>query len=72
LWAALVSECIRAVCFEEQAIDWKQTVHKADVDKAAEILIKRRDVHLDQLADKMLAKREWLEEGGKRIEVIWL
>jgi hypothetical protein len=47
----------RELCFEEQAIDWKQTVHKADVDQIAEILIKRRDVHLDQLSDKLTEPR---------------
>jgi hypothetical protein len=53
----LVNALGRELCFEEQAIDWKQTVHKADVDKAAEVLIKRRDVHLDQLADKLTEPR---------------
>jgi hypothetical protein len=53
----LVNALGRELCFEEQAIDWKQTVHKADVDLATEILIKRRDVHLDQLADKLTEPR---------------
>ncbi len=53
----LVNALGRELCFEEQAIDWKQTVHKADVDKVADILIKRRDVHLDQLADKLTEPR---------------
>jgi len=53
----LVNALGRELCFEEQAIDWKQTVHKADVDKAVEILIQRRDVHLDQLADKLTEPR---------------
>jgi len=53
----LVNALGRELCFEEQAIDWKQTVHKVDVERAAEILIKRRDVHLDQLADKLTEPR---------------
>jgi AAA+ ATPase superfamily predicted ATPase len=53
----LVNAFGRELCFEEQAIDWKQTVHKADVDQIAEILIKRRDVHLDQLSDKLTEPR---------------
>jgi hypothetical protein len=53
----LVNALGRELCFEEQAIDWQQTVHKADVETAAEILMKRRDVHLDQLADKLTEHR---------------
>ncbi|HID99490.1 MAG TPA: AAA family ATPase [Thiotrichaceae bacterium] len=53
----LVNALGRELCFDEQAIDWKQTVHKADVETAAEILIVRRDVHLDQLADKLTEPR---------------
>jgi len=53
----LVNALGRELCFEEQAIDRTQTVNKADVDKAAEILIARRDVHLDQLADKLTEPR---------------
>ncbi|MDM8562283.1 ATP-binding protein, partial [Candidatus Marithioploca araucensis] len=53
----LVNAIGRELCFEEQAIDWKQTVHKADIDKVADILIKRRDVHLDQLSDKLTEPR---------------
>jgi hypothetical protein len=53
----LVNALGRELCFDEQAIDWKQTVHKADVETAAEILIARRDVHLDQLADKLTEPR---------------
>jgi hypothetical protein len=53
----LVNALGRELCFEEQAIDWKQTVHKADIDKVADILIKRRDVHLDQLSDKLTEPR---------------
>lgn len=53
----LVNALGRELCFDEQAIDWEQTIHKADVDTATEILIKRRDVHLDQLADKLTEPR---------------
>jgi len=53
----LVNALGRELCFEEYSIDWKQTVNKADVDNAAEILIKRRDVHLDQLSDKLTEPR---------------
>ena len=53
----LVNALGRELCFEEHAIDWKQTVNKADVEQAAEILIQRRDVHLDQLADKLTEPR---------------
>jgi len=53
----LVNALGRELCFEEQAIDWNKKVNKADVDNAAEILIKRRDVHLDQLADKLTEPR---------------
>ncbi|MCP4702459.1 MAG: ATP-binding protein, partial [Gammaproteobacteria bacterium] len=53
----LVNALGRELCFDEQAIDWKEKVTKADVDNAAEILIQRRDVHLDQLADKLTEPR---------------
>jgi len=53
----LVNALGRELCFDEYAIDWKETVHKADIDTAAEILIARRDVHLDQLADKLTEPR---------------
>jgi len=53
----LVNALGRELCFEEQAISWKQTVQKADVERAAEILIARCDVHLDQLADKLTEPR---------------
>ncbi|TGN99787.1 hypothetical protein PN36_33490, partial [Candidatus Thiomargarita nelsonii] len=53
----LVNALGRELCFDEQAIDWKDKVTKADVDNAAEILIQRRDVHLDQLADKLTEPR---------------
>ncbi len=51
----LVNALGRELCFDEHAIDGKVT--KADVDNAAEILIQRRDVHLDQLADKLTEPR---------------
>jgi hypothetical protein len=50
----LVNALGRELCFEEQAIAFEQTVTETDVDNAGEILIKRRDVHLDQLADKLM------------------
>jgi hypothetical protein len=53
----LVNALGRELCFNEYAIDWKQTVSKEDVNYAAEILIKRRDTHLDQLADKLTEPR---------------
>lgn len=53
----LVNALGRELGFDEQAIDWKKKVTKADVDNAAEILIQRRDVHLDQLADKLTEPR---------------
>jgi len=53
----LVNALGRELCFEEHAIDWTQTVNKADVEQVAEILIARRDVHLDQLADKLTEPR---------------
>jgi len=49
----LVNALGRELCFDDYAIFWNQTVTKEDVNNAAEILIKRRDVHLDQLADKL-------------------
>ncbi len=53
----LVNALGRELCFEEQAIAYEQSVTETDVDNAAEILIKRRDVHLDQLADKLTEPR---------------
>ncbi len=53
----LVNALGRELAFDEQAIDWNEKVTKADVDNAAEILIQRRDVHLDQLADKLTEPR---------------
>jgi hypothetical protein len=53
----LVNALARELCFDDYAIPWEQTVTKEDVNNAAEILIKRRDVHLDQLADKLTEPR---------------
>ncbi|MCP4699161.1 MAG: ATP-binding protein, partial [Gammaproteobacteria bacterium] len=53
----LVNALGRELCFEEQAVSRTQTVTEADIDRAAEILIQRRDVHLDQLADKLTEPR---------------
>lgn len=53
----LVNALGRELCFEEQAIPVEQAVTEIDVDNATEILIKRRDVHLDQLADKLTEPR---------------
>jgi len=53
----LVNALGREMCFDESAIAWSQTVTETDVDNAAEILIARRDVHLDQLADKLTEPR---------------
>ena len=53
----LVNALARELCFDDYAIPWEQTITKEDVNNAAEILIKRRDVHLDQLADKLTEPR---------------
>ncbi len=53
----LVNALGRELCFDEHAIPWEKTVTKADVDEMVEILIQRRDVHLDQLADKLTEPR---------------
>jgi hypothetical protein len=53
----LVNALGRELCFDDYAIPWEQKIIKADVDNAAEILIERRDVHLDQLADKLTEPR---------------
>jgi len=53
----LVNALARELCFDDYAIAWEKTVNKTDVNNAAEILIKRRDVHLDQLADKLTEPR---------------
>jgi len=53
----LVNAFGRELCFDEHAIDWKNTITVSDVDKIKEVLILRRDVHLDQLADKLTEPR---------------
>jgi len=53
----LVNALGRELCFEEQAVAYEQSVTEREVDNAAEILIQRRDVHLDQLADKLTEPR---------------
>ena len=50
----LVNALGRELCFEEFAVPQDQEVTEADVENAIEILIKRRDVHLDQLAHKLM------------------
>jgi hypothetical protein len=47
----------RELCFDDYAIPWDQEVTATDVDEKVEILIQRRDVHLDQLADKLTEPR---------------
>ncbi len=53
----LVNALGRELCFEAKAVPREQTVSKAHVDAAIERLILRRDVHLDQLADKLTEPR---------------
>ncbi len=53
----LVNALGRELGFEEQAVAYELRCTETDVDFAAEILIKRRDVHLDQLADKLTEPR---------------
>ncbi len=53
----LVNALGRELCFDDYAISWEKTINKEDVNNAAEILIKRRDTHLDQLADKLTEPR---------------
>jgi hypothetical protein len=53
----LVNALGRELCFDDYAISREKTVNKEDVNNAAEILIKRRDSHLDQLADKLTEPR---------------
>lgn len=53
----LINALGRELCFEEDAIPRDQTVTKDHVDEAIERLILRRDVHLDQLADKLTEPR---------------
>jgi hypothetical protein len=54
----LVNALGRELCFEEQKVQPEgRTVEASDVRKAVEILILRRDTHLDQLADKLTEPR---------------
>ena len=53
----LVNALARELCFDDYAIPWEQTVTKEDVNNAAEILIKRRDTHLDHTLDKLTEPR---------------
>ncbi len=53
----LVNAIGRELCFEEHAIPCDQMISPDDVKNAIEILILRRDVHLDQLADKLTEPR---------------
>ena len=43
----------RELCFDDHAVEWNKSITKDDVEKIKEIIIQRRDVHLDQLADKL-------------------
>ncbi|MGK5092172.1 ATP-binding protein [Deltaproteobacteria bacterium TL4] len=49
----LVNALGRELCFETQKVSLNRIVTPEDVHNACEILILRRDVHLDQLADKL-------------------
>jgi len=49
----LVNAFGRELCFDDHAVEWHKTITKNDVEKIKEIIIQRRDVHLDQLADKL-------------------
>jgi hypothetical protein len=53
----LVNAIGRELCFDDYALPVEHTITPEDVDNAAEILIQRRDVHLDQLADKITEPR---------------
>jgi hypothetical protein len=53
----LVNALGRELCFDDYAIPRDQEVTAADVAEKVEILILRRDVHLDQLADKLTEPR---------------
>ncbi len=53
----LVNAIGRELCFGKHAIATDETVSAQQVKKAVEILICRRDVHLDQLADKLTEPR---------------
>lgn len=53
----LVNALGRELCFGKHKVPNNRTVTPEDVENAAEILILRRDVHLDQLADKLTEER---------------
>ncbi|KPA13217.1 ATPase, AAA-type, core domain protein [Candidatus Magnetomorum sp. HK-1] len=53
----LVNALGRELCFDEHAIDRNKEITVDHVEKIKEILILRRDVHLDQLADKLTEPR---------------
>lgn len=53
----LVNALGRELCFGKHKVPDRRTVTPKDVEKAVEILILRRDVHLDQLADKLTEER---------------
>ena len=53
----LVNALGRQLCFGDHALKYSQEIKAADVDEKVEILIQRRDVHLDQLADKLTEPR---------------
>jgi Holliday junction resolvase-like predicted endonuclease len=53
----LVNALAREMCFGEQQVPDLRTVTAADVYRAVEILILRRDTHLDHLGDKLSEPR---------------
>lgn len=53
----LVNALGRELCFEEYAIPWDMEITGSHVNEKVEVLIQRRDVHLDQLADKLTEPR---------------
>ncbi len=53
----LVNALGRELCFEKDAVSRDQIITKTHVHEAIERLILRRDVHLDQLADKLTEPR---------------
>jgi AAA-like domain len=53
----LVNAIGRELCFEEHKVTDNRLVTAADVHRAVEILIQRRDTHLDHLGDKLTEPR---------------
>ncbi len=53
----LVNAIGRELCFDDYSLDKNRNIIASDVDEKVEILIQRRDVHLDQLADKLTEPR---------------